>query len=678
MINKKRYNKIIRFASRIVVPTLLLISISAISLLSIPVSACTYKVGTYENDFQTPKDKFFVGEYVYAKGISDVYRLIKLRIIDPSGNIVFYSNESYYEVNCSYFLNESAQTGEWKVQLGIYKCCWKWLTYDKISYFSVNRLNFSLSIDIEGNGSVFKDPDKSFYEFGDVVYLTAVADDGWIFDSWSGDLVGSNAFESVFVDSDKSIIANFIKDQYKIDISVIGNGTVSKDPEKVFYSNGSIVELTAAPEPGWVFYKWEGDISGNTNPINVSVICHMNITAVFINKFHTLDVVICPVGSGEVNVNPLGPYKEGDIVNLTAIPNQGVTFDRWSGDTMGCDNPTEIVMDANKSIIAIFNYEIYNLSIEIEGNGIVLKDPDNQGYSYCSTVNITAIADPDWVFDHWSGDLSGSDNPSVVNMTDDKNVTAHFVMTKGDDGNGEEKETDKPSGGNVGLNSKGPKPIQIPVSNAGGPYTGFTNETIIFNGSKSYDPDHYIKSWEWDFGDGATGSGEVVSHIYSKPSEYVVTLVVTDTSDAESIDKTDAFISDRNHIPTDLDIKGPSQGFIGVKYTFSVFSFDEDGDKIKYMIDWGDGNVSESIFFPSDKIINTTKTWSEKGNYTIVVTADDNSSIITKEFEITIDAAISKSDIPVEFNIAIIPILIIALILMMVLLLFEKKRRINE
>ena len=678
MINKKRYNKIIRFASRIVVPTLLLISISAISLLSIPVSACSYKVGTYENDFQTPKDKFFVGEYVYAKGIADVHRLLKLRIINPAGDIVFYSNESYYEVNCSYYLNESAQTGVWKVQLGIYKCSWKWSTYDRISYFSVNRLNFSLAIDVDGNGSVLKDPCKSFYEFGNVVNLTAVADDGWIFDSWSGDLVGSNVFESVFIDTDKSVIAHFILDQHVIDVTVVGNGTVSKDPEQVYYSNGFIVKLTAASEPGWVFYKWEGDLSGNTNPMNVSVIEHMNIKAVFINKFYTLDVIICPVDSGEINVDPLGPYEEGDVVNITAISNQGVTFEQWNGDKIGSDNPTELVMDTNKTIIAIFNYKIFNLSIEIQGNGTVLRDPDKQGYSYGSIVNLTAFADPNWVFERWSGDLTSIDNLEVVNMTEEKNITAHFIMSKGNDGNGEDKETDKPDVGNGGSKSKRPKPIQVPVSDAGGPYSGFTNETITFNGSKSYDPDNYIKSWKWDFGDGEIGDGEVVTHIFIRPGTYEVTLVVTDTSDAESISKTDVFVSDRNHIPADLDIKGPTQGFIGVKYTFSLFSSDEDGDKIRYMIDWGDGNVSESIFFPSDKIINTTKTWSEKGNYTIVVTASDNSSNITKEFKITIDAAIAKSSITEDFNITLIPILLISFILMILLLLFEKKRRLNE
>ncbi|MEN3010172.1 MAG: PKD domain-containing protein [Candidatus Bipolaricaulaceae bacterium] len=37
-----------------------------------------------------------------------------------------------------------------------------------------------------------------------------------------------------------------------------------------------------------------------------------------------------------------------------------------------------------------------------------------------------------------------------------------------------------------------------------------------------------IVSWEWQFGDGATGSGQVVAHRYDEARSYTVTLIVTD------------------------------------------------------------------------------------------------------------------------------------------------------
>jgi len=57
-------------------------------------------------------------------------------------------------------------------------------------------------------------------------------------------------------------------------------------------------------------------------------------------------------------------------------------------------------------------------------------------------------------------------------------------------------------------------------------------QTITFDASASYDPDGSIISYEWDFGDGTTASGAVVSHAYASAGRYNVTLNVTDNGGA--------------------------------------------------------------------------------------------------------------------------------------------------
>ena len=71
------------------------------------------------------------------------------------------------------------------------------------------------------------------------------------------------------------------------------------------------------------------------------------------------------------------------------------------------------------------------------------------------------------------------------------------------------------------------------------PYASFTyspekmviNQAIKFDASSSYtlDPDAVITSYKWNFGDGAIGTGKVVSHSYSSAGDYTVTLTVTDS-----------------------------------------------------------------------------------------------------------------------------------------------------
>jgi len=58
-------------------------------------------------------------------------------------------------------------------------------------------------------------------------------------------------------------------------------------------------------------------------------------------------------------------------------------------------------------------------------------------------------------------------------------------------------------------------------------------ETVKFDGSSSHDPDGSIKKWDWDFGDGASGSGKTVEHAYNEEGQYKVCLTVKDNGGAE-------------------------------------------------------------------------------------------------------------------------------------------------
>ena len=69
----------------------------------------------------------------------------------------------------------------------------------------------------------------------------------------------------------------------------------------------------------------------------------------------------------------------------------------------------------------------------------------------------------------------------------------------------------------------------LPLADAGYDVMGIADETISFNGANSWD-NHYIASYEWDFGDGTTGTGSRVLHSYTNDGTYDVTLTVTDSA----------------------------------------------------------------------------------------------------------------------------------------------------
>jgi parallel beta-helix repeat protein len=79
---------------------------------------------------------------------------------------------------------------------------------------------------------------------------------------------------------------------------------------------------------------------------------------------------------------------------------------------------------------------------------------------------------------------------------------------------------------------------------------------ITLDGTTSLDPDGSISSYSWDFGDGTTGTGSIVSHSYSTADTYTIKLTVRDNEGAISIPATDTVIvsSNKPSAPTNLKI----------------------------------------------------------------------------------------------------------------------------
>jgi hypothetical protein len=72
----------------------------------------------------------------------------------------------------------------------------------------------------------------------------------------------------------------------------------------------------------------------------------------------------------------------------------------------------------------------YELTSSSSTGGSIFPEGTNSCEAY-TIAPVVATADEGYVFDHWSGDLTGSENPRAVVMDSDKNITAHFVLSTG-------------------------------------------------------------------------------------------------------------------------------------------------------------------------------------------------------------------------------------------------------
>ncbi|MFC2084821.1 T9SS type A sorting domain-containing protein [Bacteroidota bacterium] len=99
---------------------------------------------------------------------------------------------------------------------------------------------------------------------------------------------GSVYFWRVGVDGNYSEVWSFTVGQNNTDqtplpltIDLIGQGTVTRNPDQSFYIKGTEVLLTAVPDPGWIFSGWNGDTSSTLNPISVNIDITKSINATF-------------------------------------------------------------------------------------------------------------------------------------------------------------------------------------------------------------------------------------------------------------------------------------------------------------------------------------------------------------------------------------------------------------
>ena len=270
----------------------------------------------------------------------------------------------------------------------------------------------------------------AWYENGTILDIEAVANPGYAFKQWAGDVATvadtTAAATTVRVRGRYHITAEFVR-VYTLDVATVGNGTVTRTPDKPVYETGEVVTLTTVPDDHWEFDSWSGDAAGTDASIDITIAGDTSVAATFTEIEYVL--TLNTSGNGNVDKSPAqATFHHGDIVQLTATPDAYWHFSTWSGDVVDTMNPINVFVTGDMAITGNFAKNDYTLTVNTVGNGSVSKNPDQLTYHYDDDVDLTATADPGWTFIGWSSDLSGPTNPETLTMDGNKTVTATFTQ----------------------------------------------------------------------------------------------------------------------------------------------------------------------------------------------------------------------------------------------------------
>jgi len=229
------------------------------------------------------------------------------------------------------------------------------------------------------------------------------------------------------------------------DLALLGsNGSVEVEgvPHSLPWTGsvpcGTEVSLLAVPDSGYVFSGWSGDLTTTDNPAYLVVDESKTVTAEFASELCSLTIL---GANGSIVVDGFphalpwsADFTCGTEVTVEAVAASCYAFEGWSGDVMGTVNPVVIAVDGDLIVTAGFGLVAYTLSLDKTGSGLIATDgepralPWSGPYTCGTSVDLEAVPQGEhWVFDQWSGDLTGSTNPTILLMNSPKSVTANFL-----------------------------------------------------------------------------------------------------------------------------------------------------------------------------------------------------------------------------------------------------------
>jgi adhesin/invasin len=307
---------------------------------------------------------------------------------------------------------------------------------------------YYLTMNTNTGGSVT--PPSGWFARNSAVTISAAADNGYGFLSWSGTGTGSysggNNPATVFMSAPITETANFGQNAVLVTIrtspsgrTFIVDGTTYTSVFTFSYLPGSVHTISAdtiQTVAGGTRYLWTAwsDTTPRTHTLEVGTRDSL-ITATFRTQYG-LTTSSSPAGAGVITPAGVTYFNVGDTATVTAASNPGYAFTGWTGSITSSLNPVRVVMSAPKTATATFAPGArITVQSNPAGRTIIVDDSAyaapqtfnwllNSSHTIATTTPQQVAGSIRYLFTGWSdgGALSHS-----VTVTKDSVLTAAFT-----------------------------------------------------------------------------------------------------------------------------------------------------------------------------------------------------------------------------------------------------------
>ena len=184
------------------------------------------------------------------------------------------------------------------------------------------------------------------------------------------------------------------------------------------------------------------------------------------------------------------------------------------------------------------------------------------------------------------------------------------------------------------------KVVEAPVAKIDGPSAVAVGAAASFDASKSSGATGQIRTWRWNFGDGATAEGPTVDHVYKQAGAYVVRLSIETDATASECNATAAqHYVVANAAPV---ANAGEDRLVGVNQDVlfdGSGSSDSDGAITSWSWDFGDGTQAAGM--------NARHRYRAAGNFPVKLTVTDDTQLENNTSTATIMATVNAAPEPV-------------------------------